>query len=362
MFSCVIGLGQGGSRIGACFQEKFDIPAAYFNFTVVDFSKFMGKGIKHVIDTGGTGRDPNIGRKYAKEHRGKITSQINEFLEKVEKVEDLKSVLVAVGGGGGTGCGLLTVILPFLVKKEIDILLIYTLPEKKEKLPAKPNSLKVLNWIIEKYIKLGYLSIVLIDNEFAANRYASDSFRFGGINRMLPRAFDRFYKITSLYEKHNYVDFNAGYSALDFRELNRVLFYSKGFLDIRIFSLEDDSIKIDDNELRKIVRTSSLFVGSYDVNTSKISLTSIAVPERLRSPRIDRFVDKLLTIVGRMTRSPQVFNSSYYDKTISKITVNILLGGLTKSKSLNSLINQAVKDKSLLENKGEIEQLDLSLI
>jgi len=360
MFDCVLGLGQGGSRIAASFQERFDIPAAYFNFAVVDFSKFMGRGIKHVINTEGTGRDPNIGRKYAKEHRNKIASQISKFVERVEKAKELKNVLVTVGGGGGSGCGFLTVILPFLVKKKINILLIYTLPEKREKLPAKPNALRVLNWIIEKYIKTGDISVMLVDNEFSANKYVSDSFRFGRINKVLPQAFNRFLKITNLYERHRYIDFNTGYSALDFRELNRVLFYSKGFLDIRIFSLDDDSVRMEDNELRKTIRTSSLFVGSFDINTSKISLVSIAIPERLRSSAMDKFVDRLLTIIGKMTRSPQIFNSSYYDKTIRKITANILLGGLVKSKSLDSLIRQATKDKELLDNKGEIEQLDLS--
>lgn len=359
MFQRIIGLGQGGSRIASSFEDKFGIPACYMNLSHVDFSKFKPDGRKIVIETGGTGRDPDVGTKQALKKRNEIKSRLNMWLESLEGRD--KDFLICIGGGGGSGCGLMKVVIPFLLSKKKNVFLIYTLPEKKEKLPAKPNSLKTLNFIIEEYLKTSLISILLVDNEYSANKYTSDDFRFAGTNKALPNAFDRFWKITNLHSKKNYLDFASGYNALDLNELKRVLYFSKGYSDIRIFSLEEEAIKMDDVELKKSIRTSSLFMGSFDINTTKIVLCSIAIPDRMKeNKKINSFINRVLDIVGQTTKASYVFNSSYYNKNIKKISVNILLNGLVQSKALLSLINQAKKDIENMNKKGEIESLDLA--
>lgn len=355
MFDIVIGMGMGGCRIADHIQKTFEIKALFMNFASVDFSKFKGKGKRLVIETGGTGRDPFIGRGYAKENK----NEIEEFLE--DKINFQNEICLCFSGGGGSGCGMSEVVINYLLKLRAKIFIIYTLPEKKEKLPAKPNSLKILNILIDKFISNGKVSILLIDNEYTVNKYISKGFHFLGINKVIPKALKRFFNVTNLSNKHNYIDFSEGYNSLDKNELRKVMYYSNGFTDIRIVSLELSAMKLEDSKIKKEIRSSSLFMGSFDINTSKIALVVISIPDELKGNRsINPFVDNLFKIIGTMTKSPYVFNSSYYDKRITKITINMMLGGLTKSKALNSLINQAIKDKSVLDNKGNIEKLDLS--
>ncbi len=355
MFDVVIGLGQAGSRIASCFQKVFKIRAYYLNFARVDFSKFKGEGKRLLVSDGGTGRNPFYGKKIAASNKDKIS----EFV--LSAVEKKKYIAICVGGGGGSGCGMIEMILSMLIREKKRIVLIYTLPEKKEKLPAKPNALRILNNIIEKFISEGKVTTVLVDNEYAANKYKTDGFRFEGINRVIPKAFKRFWNISNLSAQHNYIDFAEGYNSLDENELKRAMYFSRGFTDIRIVNLEITAARLEDNEIRKEIKTSSLFIGSFDINTSKIAVVVVALPEELKGEKgTNDFVERLFIIIGKMTKAPYVFNSSYYDKRLKNITINILLGGLIKSKSLTSLINQAIKDKDLFENKGNIEKLDLT--
>lgn len=357
MFKIIIGLGQGGNRIADCFQQTFETDALFLNFASVDFSKFKGVGKKLIMETGGTGRDPFLGREFARENKDTIEEFLSENIQYIDE-----EICVCIGGGGGSGSGMAEVVINFLIKEaKANIFIIYTLPEKKEKLPAKPNALKILNILIEKYISSGRASMLLVDNEYSANRYKSDGFRFNGVNKILPKAFKRFHNITSLSNKHNYIDFSEGYNSLDAEELKKVMYYSHGFTDVRIMTLDIAAMKFEDSKIKKEIRSSSLFIGSFDINTSKIALVVISIPDELRGgKRINPFIEKLFKLIGAVTKAPYVFNSSYYDKRVKKITVSIMLGGLTKSKALNSLINQAIKDKSVLDNKDDIETLDLT--
>lgn len=355
MFNTIIGAGQGGCRIASEFQKIFEIKTIYANFASVDFSKFKGIGKKLIIETGGTGRDPFLGQNFAKQNK----KEIEEFINK--NISSQEDICLCIGGGGGSGCGMSEVFLDYLLKQKCKILIIYTLPEKREKLPAKPNALRILNILIEKYISTGKASMLLVDNEYSSNKYNSNGFRFKGVNLAIPKAFKKFFNIVSLSDKHNYIDFSEGYNSLDKNELKKVLFFSKGFTDIRIISLDSSALKLEDNEIKKRIRSSSLFIGSFDINTSKIALIVVSIPEELkRNKKINKFVENLFKIIGSMTKAPYVFNSSYYNKRSTKITINIILGGLTKSKALKSLINQAIKDKRVLDNKLDIEKLDLS--
>lgn len=357
MFSKVIGLGQGGCRIANSFQKTFEILALYLNFTNVDFSKFRGSGKRLIIETGGTGRDPKLGQKFARSNK----DEIEEFL--LHNIKEEEEICVCIGGGGGSGCGMSIVVLDFLVKLKAKIFVIYTLPENRERLPAKPNALRVLNVLIQKYISSGKISMLLIDNEFSANKYDSVGYRFKGINKMIPKVFKRFFNIVNLSEGHNYINFSDGYNSLDKNELKKVMFFSNGFTDMRIINLDTSALKLSDIELKKQIRSSSLFTGSFNINTSKVALVVIGIPDILKeSKRINIFVEKIFKLIGSMTKAPYVFDSSYYDSRLDKISINIMLGGLTKSKALTSLINQAVRDKNKYENKGSLEKLDLTEI
>lgn len=357
MFSKVIGLGQGGCRIANSFQKTFDTQALFLNFTNVDFSQFKGKGRKLVIETGGTGRDPAIGKKFAKRNKDTIEG----FL--VNNINEDEDICVCIGGGGGSGCGMSIVVLDCLLKLKAKVFVIYTLPEKREKLPAKPNALRVLNVLIGRYINTGKISMLLVDNEYSANMYDSDGYRFKGINKTIPKVLKRFFNITDPSNSKN-IDFSDGYNSLDKNELKKVMFFSKGFTDVRIINLETSAvIKSDSVELKKTIRSSSLFTSSFKMSTSKIALVVIAIPDILKeSKKTSMLIETLFKLISSMTKASYVFESSYYDNRIDKISINIMLGGLTNSKSLTTLINQAVKDKTAYENKGTIEKMDLSEI
>jgi len=357
MTDFIIGAGQGGSRLAKTFSDTFMVPAIYLNLAGVDFQYLdVPKEDTFLIEAGGTGRDPEVGEEIAFMNRAKI----EEFIY-TRMPNTCERVLVTVGGGGGSGSGMVYTILNLLIKEKIDVVLVFTIPQRTEGIPAKPNALKTLNRLIGKYLVKQKIGLLCIDNDFCIERYGTgnssgDMTYWGNVNLGLSRSLLKFWYLTNLPRFANWVDVNSGFGALDEKEFLRILYMKGGFLDLREFSCKQPSFEEVDN-----AKFRSLVFGNLDIATTKEYIVTVGFPERLRGDsRVPEFTEAIFNKLSRLTKTAFVLRSSYFNKKLSEIRVSVLMAGLIKSHGLKKITNQTVKDVAKYQAKGGIEKLDLT--
>lgn len=366
MFDLVLGAGQGGSRIAKAFAEAYGLLGYYFNLTDVDFSRFdVPQNHIFVLNEGGTGRDATLGEDLVREYqRG-----LYDFLNSIEMMPSAKHIALCIGGGGGSGTGFMFPILEFLKKRKKEVFLIFTLPQRKEGLPAQPNALRALNRLITEYIGSGIdktkqIAPLLVDNDYCYDKYGQ--FKEGNeldywskVNKAIAYSLRRFYALTNLEKHKTYYDIAAGYNSLDLREFMRILFFKEGFLDIREMVIE--SFK-DVENLRSGIKSSSLVNGSMDINTTKAYIVSVAIPESWKQKHaagMNAFIEQCFDAAAKMTRTSFVLRSSYYSPKINTARVSLLLAGMTKSHGLDKHVKSAQKNVEKFKNKGAVSALNL---
>jgi len=359
MVDYIVGAGQGGCRIARTFNEEFEVPTCYLNLAKVDFSQLnVPKQASFILDEGGSGRDPIVGEQIAKEYR----AEISEFMDnQFPEMAPGEKVFLCVGGGGGSGTGMLFLLANYLLKKKVDVLLIYTLPEGSEGLPAKPNALNTLNRIIETYLETNKLTVMVVDNSFCLERFgqAEPDVDAGDywfhVNKGLVRSLARFWYLTNLEEFSNYIDVTAGYGALDDRELVRILYAKGGFIDLRDYVSEDlDLVDAKDAKFR------SLVFGNLDIGTTKAYIATIGFPNSMRNdPKVSEYINIIFKRLEKVTKTPFVLRSTHFNKKLTSIRVNVLLSGLVKSHGMKKIIGQTKRDVDKYLAKGGIEKMNL---
>jgi cell division GTPase FtsZ len=359
MVDYVIGAGQGGCRIAKTFSEEFEVPTCYLNLAKVDFSQLnVPKQASFILDEGGSGRDPVVGEQIAKQYKNEIIEFIDDQFPELMEGD---KIFFCVGGGGGSGTGMLFLIANYLIKRKADVLLIYTLPEVSEGLPAKPNALNTLNRIIESYLETNRLTVMVVDNSFCLERFGqAESSEDAGdywyhVNQGIVRSLVRFWYLTNLEEFSNFIDVTAGYGALDDRELIRILYAKGGFIDLRDYLSEDLDL-----EAAKSAQFRSLVFGNLDIGTTKAYIAVIGFPNSMRNdPKVSEYINIIFKRLEKVTKTPFVLRSTHFNKKLETIRVNVLLSGLVKSHGMKKIIGQTKKDVDKYKAKGGIERLDL---
>jgi len=358
MFDFVVGLGQGGGRLASVFQEGFDIPAAYMNLAGVDFTRMrIDPRDLLVFEEGGTGRNPAFGEMIVREN----FESVETFFDRKD-MDEAEYVLVCVGGGGGAGTGFLFPILDYLIDQDKEVFLVFTLPEKREGIPTKPNALEALDRVIARYLQLESkrkIGALLVDNDFCIGRYGlgKEFDYWGGVNTGIVAALKRFWLLTQLDRFASFIDISSGYKALDAQDVRRVLFGKNGYTDLRQLTFDKPR---DDGLLRKI-KDSSLVFGSLDIRTARQYVISVGIPMSWKTrPSTGDFVEEIFQTVSKATRhTPDVLRTSYYNSKLGSLQVHLLLSGLAKSPGIDKMIHGAEKDKARLDARGNVERLIL---
>lgn len=361
MFDFAIGLGQGGGRLVKAFKDGMDISVVAMNLAGIDLAHMgFGRYERLVFESGGTGRDPHYGEQIV---RGK-SKEVESFLKCRKGFTGSKSVLVTVGGGGGAGTGFLYPVLDYLVSLGKDVFLIYTLPEKREGIPTKPNAFESLDRLIKEYIRPGLISTLLIDNDFCIQKYGnSDSGDYwGAVNAGIVTSLKRFHVLTQLERFSDFIDVSSGYKALDLNDLRRMLFSKNGYIDLRRMVFPDRITEAAG--LMRGIRESSLVFGSLDIRTTKQYVISVGIPmEWKRFKWASEFVELIFSSVSRATRhTPSVIRTSYYNSRIQELQVHLLLSGMSRSKGIDKMIRGTERDQLRLEDRKGIDRLDINSI
>jgi len=361
MFDFVIGLGQGGGRLAAEFHKGFRVPTVYMNLAGVDYAHMrIPKDDLLIVETGGTGRNPEYGESIVTDHYSRVT----KFLEN-RNIDDAEYVLVVVGGGGGAGTGFLFPVLDYLTSLNKEVFLIYTLPEKREGIPTKPNALTSLNRLIDRYLQKDSdrkISILLVDNDYCVERYGNgDQFDYwGAVNVGIVTSLKRFWMLTQLNRFSAFIDMAGGYKALDANDVRRILFAKNGYTDLRYMQFDSPSHEA----LSRYIKVSSLVFGSLDVRTAKRYVISIGIPSAWRRlKQTGPFIEEVFQSVSKATRhTPDVIRTSYFNDKLKVMQVSILLTGMARSAGIDKMIRGAEKDRERLESRGGVEKLNLKKV
>ena len=355
MFEFVIGLGQGGGRIAHTFSKGFAIPVVYMNLAGVDFAQIdAAKRDIMVIEEGGTGRNPVFGEHVVREE----FYLVERFLNR-DEYKNAEYILMCVGGGGGAGTGFMFPLIERLLADKKEVFVVYTLPEKREGIPTKPNALEALDRLIVKYIQKERISVLLIDNDYCVKKYGNgEGFDYwGAVNKGVVISLKRFWLLTEL-DKFNHIDVTSGYKALDKNDVRRILFAKSGYIDLRLLTFTK---AMDDGALARYLREASLIFGSLDMRTAKRYVVSISIPEywKKTSGTLE-FVEEVFQAVAKATRhTPDMIRCSYFNSKANEMQVSILISGMARSKGLDKMIRGAEKDRERLEARGSVERLDL---
>lgn len=358
MFDFVMGLGQGGGRIAHSFAKGFDIPVVFMNLAGVDFTHIQAQPQDILVfEEGGTGKDPRFGERIVREN----FEDVVYFLDR-RALNEADYVLICVGGGGGAGTGFMYPLLDHLLAQKKEIFLLYTLPEKREGIPTKPNALEALDRVIARYLQKDKISTLLIDNDYCVKRYGNgEGFDYwGAVNAGIVTSLKRFWLLTELDRFSAFIDVASGYKALDKNDIRRILFSKTGYIDLRQMIFDST----EDEALARHIRESSLIFGSLDIRTAKRYVISIGIPEHWKKlPGTLEFVEEIFQAVSKATRhTPDVIRCSYFNKKLGSLQVHLLLSGMAKGKGIDKMIRGTEKDRERLESRGTVERLDLENI
>lgn len=358
MIDFVIGLGQGGCRVARLFSNELESPAAYFNLSAVDFSRFEApRGSTFICDQGGTGRDPKYGEKTVRSNMRDVKS----FLGDRSGFNESEYVLVCVGGGGGSGTGFLFPMIEYLTPKR-KVLIIFTMPEKREGLPVKPNAFLTFDRLLRDHCRSDSehkISLLVADNDYCVKKYGVDSRGYDywkKVNGAIVSSIRRFWMLTNLEKYKNYVDTASGYKALDRNDVRSILF-AGGLCDVREMTFQEPVA----DGVRSRIKSSSMLFGSLDISTTKRYAVAIGIPDDWKSVEGTLpFVESVFDTVSKTTKTPHAVRSSYFNRKIRRMKVHLLLSGLTESHSTQKIKKGIMKDIGKYKDQAETEGLDTS--
>lgn len=158
----VIGAGQGGGRLAEQFF-KFGYPACVINTAKQDLTFIdVPAENKLVMDysLGGAGKDLTIGDAAIVEYQ----EEVLELMRKTFTPNDVETIIVCIGGGGGTGSGCAPNLVKLVHSFGMPVVVLYTLPMSAEGALTKSNAIRALQKIATLSQSDMVNALVIVDN------------------------------------------------------------------------------------------------------------------------------------------------------------------------------------------------------
>lgn len=341
-----ISLGGAGNNILDSIQKETQLvdhadDAVYINFAKTDISD-KSKGQKLILNEGGTGRDPNVGKKMAQENLPKIEN----FLKGVLKAGKYGEIIVIASLGGGTGASLSPYVVDLLRNQDIPISVFSVLPSTKEGVSTLPNAIKAFMNIYNNYVLYDKLnSFFLFDNEFYEKFGNYDSFDFRNINVEIAKT------IEEILDESKVARNSQGYQSLDVNERKRVFFWGKGISDYCKIPLKKDT-KVED-----VRYASYIYSDKYKTATAKAVAAQVLFRNGVTTAENNGMVAKANEVLGMLKKSFK--NSAFYfgytfdnNELESDIEIRLIVSGLEVPKSFTSDAKKASKSVGKLKEEN----------
>jgi cell division GTPase FtsZ len=157
----IIGAGHAGGRLAEQFH-KFGYSICAINTAKQDLSMLdLPEENKLLLDyaLGGAGKDMAIGE-------AAVTEYENEIFTLMRKVFDqaVDTILVCIGGGGGTGSGGAVKLINMVTKFGLPVVVLYTLPLSSEGSLTKANAIRALDKIARMSADGKVNALIIVDN------------------------------------------------------------------------------------------------------------------------------------------------------------------------------------------------------
>lgn len=345
-FINVIGVGQCGTRIGGEF-EKMGITVAYINSDEVDMRGVSNKKNNVLLlDTKGTGAAPSKGKEMAQRHK----KDFDAFIER-HACQD-KINLVIAGAGGGTGGGVVSTVLEALHYRGYKTGCLLTLPSKDLSILASDNAMKTIKEV--KAIDLNMF--ILADNDLLMKEAGVGSDWWKAVNQRIA-----FTVLAPFGILDDAKQTRTGFGSIDKGEINRIMQFGKGLMDVRMLSFDKDEIKhFEDSDIKKKLFAPSLVQG-YEYKNSLAYMVSIDVPEK---GDYNEFARRILAVAQKVSGSAIVRVGTFSDPKLKEsVRVVAVNCGLKLPSILASKIKNLKRDSERYKEKvakGDKVDLDIT--
>jgi cell division GTPase FtsZ len=339
----IFALGQCGTRLAQNFAN-FDLDICYINSDSGDMKGISSKNVLQ-LDTSGTGGSPIKGREMV----NKNIKSFNAFIK--ANSSDKCINLVLAGAGGGTGGGIVAPTLEALKSLGVKTGCVLTLPPKSLGMLAADNSMRTLKEV--RQVELNYF--VLVDNDHLIDKCNISSAWWGAINKYIVNTI--MLPFTIVNDAKTSKD---GFGSIDKGEVNRILQYGSGLIDIRHVSFtKKEILSMDEKEIKAKLFNPSL-VSGYDYKNSLAYMVSIDMPEKAN---YNAFANTVLEIsqkaAGSAISRVGTFTSPHLKEEVDVIMIN---AGLKLPKVLNNRMNNLKRDNQrFAEKKSKTDSIDLSI-
>ena len=168
----IIGAGQAGSRLAEQFF-KFNYPACIINTAKQDMTLVeIPEENKFFMDyaLGGAGKDMSIGDRAIVEYQ----DEVYELMRKTFG-SDVETVVICIGGGGGTGSGAVINLVKMVARFGLPVVVLYTLPQGSEGAITKANAIRALDKIARLTTEDMVNALIIVDNSKIEQIYPSVS-------------------------------------------------------------------------------------------------------------------------------------------------------------------------------------------
>jgi len=342
-----VSLGGAGNNLLDTLQNETKLitdpnkQAVYINFAVNDVTdKF--KGSKCIIDAGGTGRDPKVGKELAIKNLTKIQKFLELMLEKYKDQYD--SVVILSSLGGGTGASL----IPFVVEcfsNKLECSVVAILPSNKEGVSTMENAIKSFQHIYNDYVLVNKLnSFLLIDNEFYEKFGGYDAFNFKAMNREIAMV------LSEIFDESKFSKSSEGYSSLDANEKKRVLFWGKGIMDYGKIAFDSQA------NLEELKYTSFVYANKYKLTTAKAVACQVVFKNKMEKAKkeIQKATEMISSFRQQFKNSVFYFGYVFDNPEIeSEVELRFIVNGLAVPNAFSSDIKQASKSVTKLKIKND---------
>lgn len=346
----IVGIGQAGGRLVEQFS-KFGYPACVINTAKQDMATLnIPEENKLFMDyaLGGAGKDMSVGEAAVVEYEKDIVNLMRRTFG-----QNVDTVIVCVGGGGGTGSGGILHMINMVSRFGLPVAVLYTLPLASEGSVTKSNAIRALDRVARQSVEGKVSALIIVDNSKIEQLYPNITAA-------------QFWKVANFDIVNSLNMFNTlcrcdtDFDALDPMDFLRI--FSTGnctiFGKIRIpIDIQDGQVTMFDDELANSVLNNlqgGLLADGFSLKETVSGGIIITGPEsilnQIPAVNINFMYHRLNELIG----NANIYRGLYKDdSTDNHLTVYTILSGLgLPIQRVESLLREAQVAMNAIESKS----------
>lgn len=351
----VIGTGQGGSKLAACFYE-LGYSSVVINTAAQDLEHIkVPESNKLLLDysLGGAAKELSIGHAAALEFKPEINELVHAHLNESE------ILLLTTSLGGGSGAGSVEVVIDVLAQLERPVLVMAILPMANEDAQTKQNALETLAKLTKAAQAEQIAGLIVVDNAKIESIYTDVSqLNFYNVaNNAIIKTLDVFNRLSSQ---------PSPIKGIDNMELSKILTDGRGLItygEMKVSNYTDDTA-IAEAVIENL--NSNLLSGGFDLKQARYVGVMIAAPKAVWDHVPTGSIDYAMAMINENCGSPNgVFKGIYEvesdDDFISVYSIFSGMGLPSDRIEQLKVETKSLKEKSAIkdENRSGLLKIDM---